>query len=73
MWNTETRNINNMLENRVLDFNAQAEQLLQIIESRLQSKQRDAALQYLVFKFKTLYEQGVANGRLYEKEGVYPY
>lgn len=62
-----------MLENRILDFNAQAEQLLQIIESRLNIGQRDAALQYLIFKFKSLYEQGVANGRLYEKEGVYPY
>lgn len=73
MWNTETRNINNMLDKRILDFNAQAEQLMQIIESRLQAGQRDAALQYLVFKFKTLYEQGVMNGRLYEKEGVFPY
>jgi hypothetical protein len=62
-----------MLEDRILDFNAQAEQLLQIIESRIQIGQRDAALQYMVFKFKTLYEQGVANGRLYEKEGAYPY
>jgi len=73
MWHTETRNINNMLDKRILDFNAQAEQLLQIIESRLQCGQRDAALQYLIFKFKTLYEQGVMNGRLYEKEGVFPY
>lgn len=62
-----------MLDNRILDFNTQAEQLLQIIESRLAAGHRDAALQYLIFKFKTLYEQGVANGRLYEKEGVHPY
>jgi len=56
-----------------LDFIAQAEQLLQIIEARLGVNQRDAALQYLIFKFKSLYEQGVANGRLYEREGEYPY
>lgn len=58
---------------RILDFNAQAEQLLEIIESRLKTGHRDAALQYLNFKFKSLYEQGVANGRLYEREGVFPY
>lgn len=62
-----------MIENRILDFNTQAEQLLDIIESRLDTGNRDAALQYLIFKFKSLYEQGVANGRLYEREGVYPY
>lgn len=62
-----------MIDNRILDFNTQAEQLLDIIESRLSIGNRDAALQYLIFKFKSLYEQGVANGRLYEREGVYPY
>lgn len=62
-----------MLENRILDFKSQAEQLLEIIETRLAINQRDAALQYLIFKFKSLYEQGVANGRLYEREGTYPY
>ncbi len=62
-----------MIDNRILDFNTQAEQLLDIIESRLNVGNRDAALQYLIFKFKSLYEQGVANGRLYEREGVYPY
>ena len=59
--------------NRILDFETQASQLLELIESRLNSGNRDGALQYLVFKFKSLYEQGVANGRLYEKEGVFPY
>lgn len=57
----------------VLDFNAQAEQMLQIIETRLASKNRDAAFQYLVFKFKSLYEQGVSSGRQYERNGTYPY
>ncbi len=57
----------------VLDFNAQAEQMMQIIEARLENQNREAALQYLVFKFKSLYEQGVASGRLYEREGAYPY
>jgi hypothetical protein len=58
-----------MIENRLLDFNNQAEQLLQIIETRLSVGHRDAALQYLIFKFKSLYEQGLANGRLVEREG----
>lgn len=62
-----------MLDNRILDFPAQAEQIMQIIESRLKQGDREAAIQYLIFKFKSLYEQGVANGRLYEKEGVFPY
>lgn len=62
-----------MVDNRTLDFNTQAEQLLQIIEARLQVGHRDSAVQYLNFKFKSLYEQGVANGRLYEREGIYPY
>jgi len=62
-----------MLHGNILDFPAQAEQMLQLIENRLQTNNRDAALQYLIFKFKSLYEQGVANGRLYEREGVYPY
>lgn len=58
---------------RILDFNTQAEQLLQLIEARLKSGNREAAAQYLVFKFKALYEQGVSSGRLYEREGTFPY
>ena len=70
MYLRETTHITN---NRILDFNTQAEQLLQLIESRINSGRRDAALQYMVFKFKSLYEQGVASGRLYEREGIFPY
>lgn len=69
----ETTHISNTNNSRILDFETQADQLLELIESRLQSGHRDAALQYLIFKFKSLYEQGVASGRLYEKEGVFPY
>lgn len=58
---------------RILDFPNQAEQLLQLIEDRLQADHRAAALEYLIFKFKSLYEQGVSNGRLYEQEGIFPY
>ena len=58
---------------RILDFNTQAEQLLELMESRLKSGQRDAALQYLYFKLKSVYELGVAAGRRYEKDGEYPY
>lgn len=62
-----------MYNTNILDFNAQAEQMLQIIESRLAVGNRDAALQYLVFKFKSLYEQGISSGRMYERDGTYPY
>lgn len=60
-------------DSRILDFPHQAEQMLQLIEDRLSENNRDAALQYLTFKFKSLYEQGVASGRLYEQEGIFPY
>lgn len=62
-----------MANRNVLDFRAQAEQMIRIIESRLEANQRQAALEFLILKFKALYEQGVASGRLYEKEGLYPY
>jgi hypothetical protein len=60
-------------QNRLLDFNEQAEQLLEIIENRLALGNRDAAKEYLAYKFQSLYTQGVANGRRYEKEGEYPF
>lgn len=62
-----------MADRNVLDFRAQAEQMLRIIEARLQVGQQAAAIEFLILKFKALYEQGVASGRLYEKEGIYPY
>lgn len=62
-----------MIDKRILDFNQQAEQLLDIIQSRLSVGQRDVAKQYLIFKFQSLYEQGVVNGRQYEREGIYPF
>lgn len=63
-----------MLENpRLLNFKEQAEQLLEIIETRLELGNREAAKDYLAFKFQSLYEQGVANGRRYERDGTYPY
>lgn len=63
-----------MLENpRLLNFKEQAEQLLQIIETRLSVGQKEAARDYLAFKFQSLYEQGVANGRRYERDGTFPY
>ena len=58
---------------RVLDFKVQAEQLLALLESRINTGHRDAAIDYLEFKFKSLYEQGVISGRRYETEGEYPY
>lgn len=51
----------------------QAEQMLEIIESRLLVGEREIAKQYLMFKFQSLYEQGVVNGRQYEREGTYPF
>ena len=62
-----------MADRNILDFRAQAEQMMRIIEARLKQGQRQPALELLILKFKALYEQGVASGRLYEKEGVYPY
>ncbi len=62
-----------MADQNILDFRQQAEQMMKIIEGRLAIGQRQAALEFLVLKFKALYEQGVASGRLYEKEGIYPY
>ncbi len=62
-----------MADRNVLDFREQAEQMLRIIEARLNGGQRNAAVEFLILKFKALYEQGVSSGRLYEKEGIYPY
>ena len=62
-----------MLERNILDFRSQAEQMMEIIDSRITTGNRQAAIELLILKFKTLYEQGVSSGRLYEKEGVYPY
>jgi hypothetical protein len=62
-----------MLDKNVLDFRAQAEQMLRIIEARLKQGQRQPSLDLLVLKFKALYEQGVSSGRLYEQEGIFPY
>jgi len=62
-----------MPQRSVLNFRTQAEQILAIMEDRLQTGHRQQALEFLILKFKTLYDQGVASGRLYEREGVYPY
>ncbi len=62
-----------MADQPILDFRLQAEQMLKIIEHRIQLGQRNAALEFLIVKFKALYEQGVASGRLYEKKGIYPF
>ncbi len=58
---------------RILDFEAQAEQMLKIIEQRLDDNNRDTATQILMLKFKSLYEQGVVSGKRYVKEGIYPF
>lgn len=62
-----------MADRNILDFRAQAEQMIRIIESKLDTGHRQAAIDLLVLKFKALYEQGVIGGRQYEKEGVFPY
>lgn len=62
-----------MADRNVLDFRAQAEQMMRIIDARLKTGQERAAIEFLILKFKALYEQGVASGRLYEKEGIFPY
>jgi hypothetical protein len=62
-----------MPQRNTLDFKAQAAQMLHILEENLKLSDTDSAKQILVLKFKSLYEIGVASGRLYEREGVYPY
>lgn len=62
-----------MADKHILDFRQQAEQLMTIIESRLKVGQRQAGVDFLVLKFKTLFEQGIASGRLYERDGIFPY
>ena len=62
-----------MNKKAILDFKAQAEQMLNILECRLDSGNREAAVQLLVLKFKTLYEQGVIGGRAQAKKGNSPY
>ncbi len=60
-------------DSNAIDFRAQADQMMQLIETKLDSNERMIALEFMVLKFKTLFEQGVASGRRYEREGVYPY
>ena len=62
-----------MADQSVLDFRQQAEQMMRIVEGRLEIGQRQAGIEFLILKFKALYEQGVIAGRLYEKDGIYPY
>ncbi len=62
-----------MANKNVLDFRAQAEQMMKITEARLNQGQKEMAVDFMVLKFKALYEQGISSGRLYEKEGIYPY
>lgn len=57
----------------LIDFKAQADQMMLLIEAKLAAHEKVIALEYMILKFKTLFEQGVASGRLYEREGVYPY
>ena len=62
-----------MSNRNILDFRAQADHMLDILEGRLALGQRDSAQELLMLKFKVLYEQGVVGGRLYETSGVFPF
>jgi len=62
-----------MSNRNVLDFRAQAEQMMRIIEHRLKYNQRSVGIEFLILKFKALYAEGVNAGERYTKEGVYPY
>ena len=62
-----------MPQKNILDFKAQAAQMLHILEENLKSGDAESAQQLLILKFKSLYEIGVASGKLYEREGIYPY
>jgi len=58
-----------MADGNILDFNAQAVQMLGMVERR----DKESATRFLRLKFKSLYEQGVIAGRIYEKEGKSPF
>ena len=58
-----------MADRNILDFRAQAEQMIRFIENKLELGQRQSALELINLKFKLIYEQGVMQGQLYEKEG----
>ena len=62
-----------MPNKNILDFRAQAEQMMRIIENRLKQNQRSTGVEFLILKFKALYEEGVGAGQKYEQQGVYPY
>ncbi len=62
-----------MPQKNILDFKAQATQMLRILEENVRSGDLESATQLLVLKFKSLYEIGVASGKRYEREGIYPY
>lgn len=62
-----------MADRNILDFRAQAEQMIRFIENKLELGQRQSALELINLKFKLIYEQGVMQGQLYEKEGESPY
>ena len=62
-----------MADRNILDFRAQAEQMIRFIENKLELGQRQSALELINLKFKLIYEQGVMEGQLYEKEGESPY
>lgn len=61
------------MKGRILDFEAQAEQMLDIIEQRLKERDKSTAIKLMVLKLKSLYEQGVASGKRYAREGVSPF
>ena len=62
-----------MADRNILDFRAQAEQMIRFIENKLELGQRQSGLELINLKFKLIYEQGVMQGQLYEKEGESPY
>lgn len=62
-----------MADQNVLDFRAQAEQMMRIIESKLDDGQTGIATELLILKFKAMYEQGVIAGKAWAEEGTYPY
>ncbi|PCH57061.1 MAG: hypothetical protein COC15_01890 [Legionellales bacterium] len=59
-----------MKDSSILDFKSQAELILDFLK---ENNNPATARELLVLKLKTMYQHGVAAGRLYENEGVYPY
>ena len=62
-----------MSSKNLLDLFEQSELLLDLMSEKIQSGNKQSAINLLAIKLKNTYETGVNDGRLYEREGVFPF